>query len=414
MKISNSSRLNFSMLASAMAAAVFGGTSMGDEPTLNEDRQVVVLVQTDRDKKEVTARLTKDGEEKSQLPKFWLGVGLKEVTGDLAEYLGRDGGVMVASVMPDGPAAKADLRKGDILLSVDGKQLTSPSTLQDVLKGLPAPKEGAAMGALKVVLLRKGQELTVELTPVERPKELTLKKTPSGGIQKDLDTATTIIGDLTGKSAEELRQLVEKHASSKEGATFFRFGTPSPMWWRGDGKSVPIEGNVNATIVCEEDGKKTEVTIERRKDGPAKIKVKEGDETKEYTDKQIAELPEKIQQLVRPMLHSSNRFEFRMGFDRSEEKQGDAKKNDGGSADKKSTENRTERRSRIEFFNTDDLTKLYHGRDMAEHLRKAAEEFAKNYKDSAKWAADAAAMPTEMKELREQVEKLREIGRAHV
>ena len=44
-----------------------------------------------------------------------LGVGIQELTPQLAEYFGTKDGVLVTSVEPETPAAKAGLKAGDVI-----------------------------------------------------------------------------------------------------------------------------------------------------------------------------------------------------------------------------------------------------------------------------------------------------------
>src|SRR5204863_3258457 len=52
-----------------------------------------------------------------------LGVSVQEVTPELAEYFGVKQGVLVASVAPDSPAAKAGLKAGDVITAANGKSI---------------------------------------------------------------------------------------------------------------------------------------------------------------------------------------------------------------------------------------------------------------------------------------------------
>ncbi len=62
----------------------------------------------------------------------WLGVRIQTVTEEIAESLGLDKaeGALVASISEDGPAAKAKLKAGDIILTFDGKKV-------DTMRSLP-------------------------------------------------------------------------------------------------------------------------------------------------------------------------------------------------------------------------------------------------------------------------------------
>jgi S1-C subfamily serine protease len=68
-------------------------------------------------------------------PRGRLGVQLNELTPELAEYFGaKDGGVLVSRVTPDSPAAKAGLKAGDVITSVDGDRVRDTDDLVDELR----------------------------------------------------------------------------------------------------------------------------------------------------------------------------------------------------------------------------------------------------------------------------------------
>jgi serine protease Do len=101
----------------------------------------------------------------NQLIKFgrtkrgWLGVRIQPVTPDIAESLGLGSarGAIVGSVTPDGPAAKAKIEPEDIILELDGKEVNEKSRLARLVGETPVNK------TVKVKLLRKGKELTVDV-----------------------------------------------------------------------------------------------------------------------------------------------------------------------------------------------------------------------------------------------------------
>lgn len=80
-------------------------------------------------------------------PRARLGVRLQELTPQLAEYFGAtEGGVLVSSVTPDSPAARAGIKAGDVITSIDGDRVGDTDDLVDELRD----KEGeVAVGILR-------------------------------------------------------------------------------------------------------------------------------------------------------------------------------------------------------------------------------------------------------------------------
>jgi serine protease Do len=68
---------------------------------------------------------------KGRVTRGWLGVMIQRITPELAESLGADGttGALVSEVVPDGPAAKAGLKQGDIIVEYDGKPVKDSADL---------------------------------------------------------------------------------------------------------------------------------------------------------------------------------------------------------------------------------------------------------------------------------------------
>jgi putative serine protease PepD len=79
----------------------------------------------------------------------YLGVHVATIVG---------GGVLVSAVVPGGPAAKAGIKPGDVILEVDGKQTPTADVLVSVVAGLHPGQH------VPVKLVRRGKSLTVTVT----------------------------------------------------------------------------------------------------------------------------------------------------------------------------------------------------------------------------------------------------------
>ena len=82
----------------------------------------------------------------------WLGVRIQEVTDEIAEGLAwREArGALVAGVTEKGPAAKAGIEPGDVILEFDGQKVDAMHELPRLVADEPIGKE------VKVLVLRKG------------------------------------------------------------------------------------------------------------------------------------------------------------------------------------------------------------------------------------------------------------------
>ena len=101
----------------------------------------------------------------------WLGARLQTVDGEIATSLGleRPAGVLVTEVYDKGPAVEAGLRRGDVILGVDGQPVDNPESFgyRFTLKGIE--------GQTSLNILRGGQRLPVQVRltppPETRPRE---------------------------------------------------------------------------------------------------------------------------------------------------------------------------------------------------------------------------------------------------
>ena len=100
----------------------------------------------------------------------YLGVSIQTVTPDIAasQGLGDRRGVLVGDVTAGGPAARAGVQVGDIVLSVNGANVKSSEELSQITASVPPG------GEVRLEILRGGRRMTVVARSGTRPAEATL------------------------------------------------------------------------------------------------------------------------------------------------------------------------------------------------------------------------------------------------
>jgi serine protease Do len=83
--------------------------------------------------------------EHGSIERGWLGVQIQEVTPEIAQATGLDkpAGALVSDIQPNSPAAKADLRRGDIILGFDGKPVNELRDLTRLVAAAPVGREAS-------------------------------------------------------------------------------------------------------------------------------------------------------------------------------------------------------------------------------------------------------------------------------
>jgi serine protease DegQ len=110
---------------------------------------------------DVVGQLLRDG----RATHSYLGIQPDQVTREVAAELGleRAGGVVVLAAIDGGPAAKAGLRPGDVIVAIDDARI---ETVEDLFSELRQRKPGSRV---RLTIIRDGRQQAVTVTLADRP-----------------------------------------------------------------------------------------------------------------------------------------------------------------------------------------------------------------------------------------------------
>lgn len=201
--------------------------------------RIAVTLNRDGEEVEFETKLTPRPGSNQRMPQVWLGV-----TGQDTE-----GGIRLTQVVPNGPAAKADLKKDDVIAEVNGKQ---PESYQ---KLIAAVRELAVGDELNVVVKRGEESVTAKVTLANRPG------------QRSASTRSNAYMGIQGEDAEgggaKLTVVTEGGPSAKGGV-----------------KAGDVVQSVNDKELKDYQGLIAEIR-NRQPEDKMKLKVKRGEKTVE-------------------------------------------------------------------------------------------------------------------------------------
>jgi serine protease Do len=155
-----------------------------------------------------------------------IGVELREVDADVARErkLPAVEGALVESVEAESPAAKAGIKQGDVITSLDGERVRSVRQLQRLVGDTPAGRP------VKMTVVRDGKKVDLSVTPEAAEGPFAL-----GRLGRDLAP------DIQRRVEERLRALPREFTFRQEGPNVYRFEGPGGRTFRWD---TPEQGGL--------------------------------------------------------------------------------------------------------------------------------------------------------------------------
>ena len=161
----------------------------------------------------------------------WLGVRIQQVSDEIAENLGLDKarGAMVASVSPGGPAEKAKIEPGDVVLTFDGKEVNEMRRLPRIVAETPIDKKSP------ITIWRKGKELKLEVTVGELDETDVASAAPDTGGKGGKDSGKATVDALGMSLAKISTELRDKFSidGSVDGVVVTDVANDSPAAQKG-------------------------------------------------------------------------------------------------------------------------------------------------------------------------------------
>ncbi|SEE45244.1 Do family serine endopeptidase [Bradyrhizobium erythrophlei] len=219
--------------------------------------------------KSVVAQL----KDKGSVSRGWIGVQIQPVTSDIADSLGmkKAEGALVAEPQANGPAAKAGIESGDVITAVNGEPVKDARELARTIGGL------APGNAVKLNVLHKGQDKTVNLTLGQLPNSLEAKADTDNNGDKGNSSRGTDVPKLgltvapansvagAGKEGVVVTEVDPKSAAAERG---FKEGD---VILEVAGKTVGTAGEVRDAITAARSDNKNSVLMRVKSGGSSRF-----------------------------------------------------------------------------------------------------------------------------------------------
>tara|TARA_R110002110_G_scaffold130347_4_gene310751 strand:+ start:11303 stop:12811 length:1509 start_codon:yes stop_codon:yes gene_type:complete len=147
---------------------------------------------------DVAARVVTALRENGHVSRGWLGVGIQNVTEDIASAMGLEAstGAIISSVVAGGPADQAGFEREDVVLEVNDNSVENS---RDLTRRIGEFSSGTEV---RFRILRDGRERTLRVELGERPDDTTLNQLPS---REQAEASVDVFGMSLSPLTDEVR-----------------------------------------------------------------------------------------------------------------------------------------------------------------------------------------------------------------
>jgi serine protease Do len=157
--------------------------------------------------------------ENGKVVRGWLGVTIQDVDAELARAMSLPSasGVLISDLAPGGPAARAGVQRGDVVVRIDGKPVESTGRLRNLIAA------AGARGKVSLDLVRKGKPQTLSVELGEMPNDPSNNGSLGPATSSGMDGLTVAVG-----VAARLDHLLGRQALTPSEPKYVRAGRPPP------------------------------------------------------------------------------------------------------------------------------------------------------------------------------------------
>ena len=144
---------------------------------------------------------------KGEVKRGWLGVSIANIDQNMMEVLGlSERGVLINEVFENEPAARAGIKSGDVIISINGRRTANPNELRNIVATLIAGEK------YSVEIIRDGKKRTLSVVPAVRGAS---REVAQDDEKSDEKTEGNPLLGMTLRQAERGRVIIESVEADK-------------------------------------------------------------------------------------------------------------------------------------------------------------------------------------------------------